>query len=96
MGLHILPKFWSGDRLEGMNTLDQINDFSAFAKSRLGSGEQVNIDQLYDEWRSKAFADVDALAIQASIRDLENGERGEPIDQFLADFDEQRKQDSSE
>ncbi len=82
-----------------MNTLDQINDFSAFAKSRLGRGDQVDqvgIDQLYDEWRSKAFADMDSLAIRASVRDLESGERGEPVDQFLADFEKLRKQDSSE
>jgi hypothetical protein len=79
-----------------MNTLDQINDFSAFAKSRLGSGEQVDIDQLYDEWRSKAFADIDALAIQASVRDLENDERGEPLDEFLANFEQEEKQDRGE
>ena len=79
-----------------MNTLDQINDFSAFAKSRLGSGEQVDIDRLYDEWRSQAFADVDALAIQASMRDLENGERGEPLGEFLSKFQKERKQDRGE
>ena len=79
-----------------MNTLDQINDFSAFAKSRLDSGEQVDIDQLYDEWRSKAFADIDALAIQASVRDLENGERGEPLDEFLANFEKEPKRDRGE
>ena len=79
-----------------MNTLDQIDDFTAFAKSRLGSGAQVDIDQLYDEWRSKAFADIDALAIQASIRDLENGERGESLDDFLANFEQEQKQDRGE
>ena len=79
-----------------MSTLDQINDFSAFAKSRLGSGEQVDIDQLYDEWRSKAFADIDALAIKASVRDLEKGERGEPLDEFLANFEQEQKQDRGE
>ena len=79
-----------------MNTLDQINDFSAFAKSRLGNGEQVDIDRLYDEWRTQAFADVDALAMRASVRDLENGERGEPLDKFLADFEQQRKQGRGE
>ena len=79
-----------------MNTLDQINDFSAFAKSRLGSGEQVDIDQLYDEWRSKAFAEIDALAIKASVRDLENGERGEPVEEFLASFEQEHKQDRGE
>ncbi|MEM8671904.1 MAG: hypothetical protein AAGG48_30585 [Planctomycetota bacterium] len=79
-----------------MSTLDQINDFTAFAKSRLGSGEQVDIDRLYDEWRSKAFGDIDALAIQASIRDLESGERGEPLDEFLANFEQEQKQDRGE
>ncbi len=79
-----------------MNTLDQINDFSAFAKSRLGSGEQVDIDQLYDEWRIQAFADIDALAVQASVGDLENGERGEPLDEFLAEFEREQEQGRGE
>lgn len=73
-----------------MNTLDLLNDFSTYAKSRL-SGEQVDIDQLYDEWRRQAFADVDALAVRASVRDLDSGERGEPLDEFRSDFDEQQK-----
>lgn len=77
-----------------MNTLDLLNDFSAYAKSRLSAGDQVDIDQLYEEWRRNAFGDIDALAVRASVRDLEDGERGEPLDEFLSDFDEkQRKLD---
>jgi len=48
------------------------------------------IDDLYDQWRRLAFRNTDALAVQASLRDLESGERGQPIDKFLAEFDNQR------
>ena len=74
-----------------MNTLEQIDDFAAFAKTRLGADASANIDELYGEWRRKAFADTDAKAVMASVRDIESGERGESLDSFLADFDKQRK-----
>jgi len=32
----------------------------------------------------------------ASLRDLENGERGEPLDEFLSNFEKERKQDRGE
>jgi hypothetical protein len=50
---------------------------------------------LYGQWRSQAFRDVDASAVAASIRDLESGERGEPLEAFLADFDKQRDEDGN-
>jgi len=30
------------------------------------------------------------------LRDLENGERGEPLDKFLSDFEKERKQPRGE
>ena len=66
-----------------METLSQIEDFSAFAKGQLDAGPDRSIDDLFEEWRQRIFKKTDALAVQASIRDLENGERGEPLDEFL-------------
>ncbi|WP_146415391.1 hypothetical protein [Crateriforma conspicua] len=73
-----------------MSTMEQIEDFSSFAKSRLGSDDSVSIDELYSQWRSQAFKDVDQMAVAASVRDLEAGERGQELGEFLADFDKER------
>lgn len=73
-----------------MTTIQPIDDFLSFAKSALGKDDSVSIDELYGQWRSQAFKDVDAKAVAASVRDLESGERGEPLESFLADFDKQR------
>jgi hypothetical protein len=74
-----------------MSTLEQIEDFSTFAKSRLGSDDSVSIDELYSQWRGQAFKDVDQMAVAASVRDLEAGERGQLLDEFIAEFDSERK-----
>ncbi len=73
-----------------MATLDHLNDFSAFAAGRLNGHAEPSIDELYEEWRAKAFADIDGRAVMASVRDLEAGERGQPLDEFLAEFDAKR------
>jgi hypothetical protein len=79
-----------------MTTIDQIDEFSVFAKERLGSEPDRSMDELYEEWRRRAFKDVDALAILASLRDLKNGERGQPVEEFLAEFDAERDQGTSD
>jgi len=66
---------------------EKIDDFTTFAKSQVSKEENVSIDTLYDRWRELAFREEDALAVLASLRDLENGERGQPVEEFLADFD---------
>ncbi len=76
-----------------MITSELIDDFSIFAKARLGVDACASIDELYDEWRQKAFRDLDAAAIAASLRDVERGERGEPVETFLADFEERQKEE---
>jgi hypothetical protein len=65
-----------------MSTTDQdLDSFSNFARQRLTEGEvQLSIDELFDLWRSENPSDVldseNAAAIQASITDFKNGERG--------------------
>lgn len=74
-----------------MTTIDQIDDFAQFAKRLLAGGHNLTIDDLYDQWRRQALKDTDRLAVQASLRDVEKGERGQPVEEFLADFESQRK-----
>lgn len=73
-----------------MSTTQHLEHFNMFAKNQLLVDAERSMDDLYFAWRQKTCEDSDSLAVQASIRDLENGERGHPIDEFLADFDRQR------
>lgn len=77
-----------------MATIDLVNDFSAFAASRLLGSAEPSIDELYEAWRTEAFREIDARAVMASVRDLEAGDRGQPLREFLADFDAERKDDA--
>ncbi len=70
--------------------MEQIDDFSSFAKKQLGSDDSMTIDELYSQWRAQAFKDVDAMAVAASVRDLEAGERGQELGEFFAEFDKRR------
>ena len=77
-----------------MSTLDSLHEFSAFASERLAESSDPTIDELYEEWRSKKFEEIDAVAVMASVRDLESGERGQPLDKFLADFDREKAKEA--
>jgi len=79
-----------------METINQIEDFAMFAKDQLDASQDRTIEDLFEQWRQHAFRDTDSLAVRASIRDLENGERGEPLDDFLAEFDAERNASESE
>lgn len=71
-----------------MTTLQQIDDFANFARQLAeAEGEHVPMDDLYDRWREQAYRDEDRAAVLASIRDFENGDRGRPVQEFLADLD---------
>ena len=65
----------------------EIDSFSEFAKSQLNDrGSGVSLDELFDEWRIVNPPSEDALAIQASIRDMEKGKTGRPFEEFAAEF----------
>ena len=62
-------------------TEQELNRFTQFARRRLASGEdQLSLDELFDLWRSENPTDADraenVAAINASIRDFQQGERG--------------------
>ncbi len=70
-----------------MQTSELIEDFAQFAREQLlQRGDELPIDVLFDEWRILHPPSDDWLAIQASLRDLENGEAGRSFDDFAAEF----------
>jgi hypothetical protein len=65
----------------------EIDSFARFAKGELARrGEGVSLEELFDQWRIRHPPAEDARAIQASIRDMEQGEAGRPLDEFADDF----------
>lgn len=68
---------------------NDLLDFTQFARDQAsGSDRPLSIDELFDQWRTANPPDDDLLAIQASLRDVDAGERGKSIAEHL---DEVRK-----
>lgn len=67
-------------------TEQEIDGFAQFAKDQLRRGQTSSIDELFDLWRLQHPPADDALAIKASIRDMERGEIGRPFSQFAHEF----------
>ena len=65
-----------------MSTAEQdIDRFTSYARQKIESGERdLSIDELFDQWRVENPSDEqyaeNVAAIQASIQDYKNGERG--------------------
>ena len=70
-----------------MTTIEQLNDFSRFAKQVVEQeGKELPLDVIFDRWHREAFAAEDLQRIQASVSDFESGERGRPADEVLSEF----------
>ena len=71
-----------------MATSEQdIDNFSQFAKSRLkDAGADLSLEELFDQWMIENPSQDDAIAVQASIRDMKNGEKGRDFGDFARDF----------
>jgi hypothetical protein len=70
-----------------MVTEQQIDAFSQFAKSQIGSGASADsLVELLDQWLLENPPQSDLLAIEASLRDMEAGETGKPFAEFAAEF----------
>ena len=79
-----------------MASIEQIEQFSRFAKQLSEEeGMEIPLDAIFDRWHAEAYKDADLLAIQASDRDYQNGERGRPVEEFLQEFDASRAADKS-
>lgn len=65
-----------------MATVEQeLASFTSYARQTIDSGQgNLSIDELFDQWRVENPSDEqyaeNLAAIQASIRDFKNGERG--------------------
>ena len=78
-------------------TEQEINSFSEFAKSRLkNGGSDSSLTELFDEWTIQNPPAEDADAIQASIRDMENGDTGQPFQEFSRKFRKRNDIDTGE
>jgi hypothetical protein len=70
-----------------MATTELIESFTRYAKEKVDrEGNDLSIDDLFDEWRTQYPLADDLLAIKASLRVMENGETGRPFDEFSAEF----------
>lgn len=70
-----------------MVTTQQIDAFAQFARARIEKdAAEISLVELLDEWLLQNPSPEDWLAIQASLRDMEAGETGQPFEQFAAEF----------
>ena len=66
-----------------------LDSFSSFARQKINSGQrELSIDELFDLWRAENPSDEqfaeNVAAIQASIQDFRNGERGTVVGEHSA------------
>ena len=74
-------------------TLEQLNQFRQYAEQRLTAGPKaLDMVELAAEWQfqheSQEHLKEDTLAVRASLRDMDAGETGRPLSEFLKDFEE--------
>ena len=73
------------------DTQQDLDGFYQFATRQivLGQGDR-SIEDLFDEWRSQQIQPQElrdnALAVKATLRDIELGVQGRPFDEFARDF----------
>jgi hypothetical protein len=74
-----------------MATQEQIESFYRFATERLGNGgAELSMDELYEEWRfenptTEEFEE-NVAAIQASIDDMNRGEKGRDAGEIVREL----------
>ena len=79
-------------------TLEQLDQFRKFAEQRLSGGSaELNLVDLAAEWQfrheSNDHVMQDALAVKAALRDMEAGETGRPMSEFLQEFEQRHQVD---
>ena len=63
-----------------------LEAFARFARDHANGTNPPTIDELFYQWRTENPPADDLLAIKASLRDVDAGERGKPIDEHLDDM----------
>jgi len=70
-----------------MTATQQIENFTAFAKAiTQQEGEDISLDEIYSRWWQEQHRDEDFEAIQAAVKDYENGDRGELARDILTEL----------
>lgn len=69
----------------------ELQSFQKYAAARIqNGGAMLELDELLDEWKHQnpnpQQLQEDALAIKASLRDIERGKTGTPVDDVIADL----------
>ena len=69
----------------------ELQSFQQYASARsLNGAALLQLDDLFDEWRNldrdpKQLSD-DAIAVRASLRDIERGEKGRPVEDVVREI----------
>ncbi len=79
-------------------TLEQLNQFREYAEQRLTAGSaELDMVELAAEWQfeheSQDHLKEDTLAFKAALRDMDAGETGRPMAEFLKEFEERNQID---
>lgn len=74
-----------------MSATEQLERFTAFARAiTRAEGEEISLEEIYSRWWEEQHRDADLAAIEEAHRDYENGDRGRPVEEMLADFRRER------
>jgi hypothetical protein len=70
---------------------DELQSFYHYAELRLQSDRRgESLDEIYAEWRANNPApevhESDFRAVRASLRDMDAGNIGRPVEEFAAEF----------
>ena len=69
-----------------MTATQQVDAFNEFARALIAQeGEQLSLEEIHQRWWDQQHRDEDLAAIQAAVSSYESGERGRPVDEFLAE-----------
>ncbi|MBI1344840.1 hypothetical protein GC163_00975 [bacterium] len=73
------------------NLTEQLSEFNQFAAKRLtSSAPPASLNDIIEEWYAQNYAEADRVAIEQSLLDFQNGERGRDAAEFLAEFHKHR------
>ena len=69
----------------------ELQSFQQYATARLrNGGASLELDHLFDEWRNlnpdPTQLSEDAIAVRASLRDIERGETGQPVEDAIREI----------
>ena len=83
-----------------MATQQEIDSFSTFASQQVKGGAELSIDELFDLWQAQHLSPeelADSVAtVKAALVDMENGDTGQPFEEFATEMRTKHKIPPSE